>query len=210
MKTGKNMTRNDRGCRGLSWSLGLVLIGSLQIIAADEVPGWFKAGSRPMDYEMGADRTVVMTGKASGFIRNKPDPHPDGFGTYMQMFEATEYRGKRVRFSAFVKTENVENWASLWMRVDGNERRSIAFDNMQKRQIKGTQNWTRHSIVLDVDAAKSTAIAFGVMLSGKGAVWIDDVRFEVVGQDVPVTDMFLEQPKGPQNLNFDRAETKKQ
>jgi len=41
-----------------------------------------------------------------------------GFGTLMQDFRADHYQGKRVRFSAFVKTEAAQDWAGLWMRVD--------------------------------------------------------------------------------------------
>jgi hypothetical protein len=48
-------------------------------------------------------------------------PAIDGFGTLMQDFRAKQYVGKRVRFSAFVKSENVEGWAGLWMRVDKGE-----------------------------------------------------------------------------------------
>jgi hypothetical protein len=180
----------------------LLLMRPFLLAGADTEGGWFKAGSHPAHYDMGADRTVVLNGKSSGFIKsNRPDP--EGFGTYMQMFDASDYRGKRMQFSASVKTENVDNWASLWMRVDG-ESKPIAFDNMQKRQIKGTQNWTRYSIVLDVDSVKATKIAFGVMLSGKGSVWIDNVRFEPVGENVPVTDMLKETSKGPRNLSFEK------
>lgn len=192
-----------------------VLFTAVPMVCAQDIPGWFKAGSKPKEYTMGSDPSVVMTGKASGFIRGNPDADSDGFGTYMQMFSAKDYLGKRIRLSAYVKTEGVENWTSLWMRVDGagqdGNRKSIAFDNMLKRQIKGTQNWTRHSIVLDVDATQATNIAFGVMLSGKGTVWIDDVRFETVGPDVPVTDMMKEMtakqpPTGPQNLGFEKKQ----
>jgi hypothetical protein len=182
-----------------------ILFAALPLIGADETAGWFKAGDHPKDYDMGVDRTAVFGGRPSGSIRsNKPEPQ--GFGTYMQMFEAGDYRGKRVQFSAFVKTDNVENWSSLWMRVDGEDKRAIAFDNMQKRPIKGTQNWTKYSVVLDVDA-KASAIAFGVLLAGKGAVWVNDVKFEVVGQDVPVTDMYKDRPKlpsGPANVGFEQ------
>jgi hypothetical protein len=183
----------------LRWA-ALVLIVPAPVIGAEAV-GWHKTGSHPEDYDMGTDQSVAYHGKSSGYIRsNKPDPRP--FGTYMQMFEATEYLGKRVRFSAFVKCENVENWASLWMRVDG-ESKPIAFDNMQNRPIKGTQPWTQYSVVLNVDAAKATRIAFGVLLDGKGAVWIDEVRFETVDESVPVTDMIKPLPPKP-NLGFDK------
>src|SRR5450631_487339 len=41
-----------------------------------------------------------------------------GFGTLMQDFRADHYQGKRVRFSAFVKTEAAQDWAGQWKRVD--------------------------------------------------------------------------------------------
>src|SRR5438132_872380 len=123
------------------WCAALVLIVSVPVISALDVPGWFKAGDHPNDYDMGADPSVSLHGKSSGYIKNKK-PDPEGFGPYMQMFDAADFRGKRVQFSALVRTENVENWASLWMRVD-RENKAIAFDNMQNSAIKGTQTWTR-------------------------------------------------------------------
>jgi hypothetical protein len=166
--------------------------------------GWFKAGMNPDDYDMGTDPRTAYTGSSSGYIRSsKPDPKT--FGTYMQMFEAGEYKGKRLRLSAYVKAENVENWAGVWMRVD-RDQKPVAFDNMQDRAIKGTQPWTRHEIVLDVEE-KATRIAFGILLSGKGAVWIDDVAFEVVNDQVPVTDM-QKKVASPRNLNFETQDKK--
>ena len=199
------MFNHPTNCNGRFWRAAVLLATAASILCAQDIPGWLKAGSRPQEYTMGADPTVVITGKASGFIRGNPDADTKGFGTYMQMFGAKDYLGKRIRFSALVKTEGVESWSSLWMRVDG-DRKPIAFDNMAKRQIKGTQNWTRHSIVLDVDSTQATAIAFGLMLSGKGTVWIDDVRFEVVGNEVAPTDLMKEQPVGPQNLSFEKKQ----
>jgi hypothetical protein len=83
----------------------------------------------------------------------------------------------------------------------------IAFDNMQKRAIKGTQTWTQYSVVLNVDAAKAKRIAIGVLLAGKGGVWIDDVRFETVDESVPVTDILKPEPPlppAPRDLGFEK------
>ena len=59
---------------------------------------------------------------------------------------------------------------------------------MQNRPIKGTSDWTRYEIVLDVPQ-NAAAIAFGIRLRGKGQVWLDDVQFAIVGPDVPTTNM---------------------
>jgi hypothetical protein len=162
--------------------------------------GWQKAGSHPGDYDMGNDPSTAFTGTSSGFIRSNK-PAPQGFGTYMQTIDATDYRGKRVRLSSQVKTQGIEDWAGVWMRVDSSTG-PIAFDNMQDRAIKGTADWTNHVIVLDV-GPNATAIAFGVLLSGKGSLWIDDVEIEAVGQDVPVTGALKKQSGKPRNLDFE-------
>lgn len=38
----------------------------------------------------------------------------------------------------------------LWFRVDGTTGKSLSFDNMQDRAVKGTTEWARYEIVLDV------------------------------------------------------------
>ena len=177
-------------------TLLMILLGSTLVAAQ---AGWHTAGSHPADYDMGTDTTTAFTGSSSGFIKGKPSSQ--GFGTYMQTIDASEYRGKRVQLSVYVKSADVADWAGVWMRVDAGTT-PIAFDNMQERPIKGSQDWTQSRLVLDV-ANNATAIAFGILLRGNGAVWIDDVALVAVGPEVPVTDMFSGRKSGPRNLDFE-------
>src|ERR1700676_2755947 len=79
-----------------------ILLASVFAVAADLPAGWIKAGSHPAEYEMGVDTTVRHTGTASGFVKATAiELH--GFGTLMQMAAPGEYRGKRVRFSGYVR-----------------------------------------------------------------------------------------------------------
>lgn len=151
--------------------------------------GWFVAGSHREEYEIGVDPEVKFEGKRAGFLKFDEDNETaSGFGTLMQMFQARDYAGKRWRFSAAVRTHEVGDWAGLWMRVDvKKEGESLAFDNMRDRAISGTTDWQQHTVVLDV-AKEATHVAFGVLLSGKGKVWLSDVKFEEVGTDIPTTD----------------------
>ncbi len=173
----------------------------LLLMALAAPKGWILAGAAPADYETGVDRKVSHSGRASGFLRAKE--MPSKFGTLMQMFKADAYHGKRVRLSAWVKAQQVAGWAGVWMRVDGDDGKSTAFDNMQNRPIKGTSGWTKYEVVLDV-ADKATAIAFGILLDGAGAVWIDEVRFEVVDRSVPTTGFGgSSRSAAPENLDFE-------
>ena len=173
---------------------------------ADLPAGWFKAGSHPAEYDMGLDESVRRdTGKSSATVKSIVEK-PSGFGTLMQMTQPGEYRGKRVRLSGFVKSDRLTQWAGLWFRVDGpNPNASLAFDNMQDRPIKGTTEWTRYEIVLDVPN-EAQRLAFGVLLGGGGQVWMDDLKFEVVPTTVKTTGALpsASAPAAPTNLNFEK------
>ena len=164
---------------------------------------WFMAGSDPQDYELGIDTNVTHNNKNSGYIKAKV-ADPRGFGTMMQMFKANNYLNKRMRFSADVRSEGIEAWAGLWMRIDGpTQHVPLGFDNMQNRPIKGTTDWQKYEVVLDVPP-ESVNIAFGILLTGKGRAWLSGVQFEEVGVDVPTTSQegHEEFPDKPGNLDF--------
>jgi hypothetical protein len=101
-----------------------------------------------------------------------------------------------------VQAKDVTDWAGLWMRVDKAEK-MVGFDNMQQRAIRGTLPWTAYDVVLDVPA-DATGISFGVLLSGPGEVWLNNVQFEVVGTGVDTTGMHggASLPTTPVNLGF--------
>lgn len=163
--------------------------------------GWFMAGSKPGEYDHGVVEGEQFEGKRVAFLRCKADA-PSGFGTLMQQIAAKEYVGKRVRLSGALRTTDADGWAGLWMRVDRRtSRRYLAFDNMQNRPVKGTTDWRRYEVVLDV-ADEAAAVAFGTLLEGGGEARMADFRFEVVSKDAPTTSPIDDYPTVPQNLDF--------
>jgi hypothetical protein len=160
--------------------------------------GWFTAGSAPQYYSVDTDTSIAYLGKPSVRLASAVAV-PSGFVTVMQSFLPDHYKGKRVRFSGFVKSNSVQGWAGLWMRIDSGYL-TAAFDNMQGRSIQGTTDWTPYSVVLDIGQS-ATGINFGILLSGSGTVWLSGVRFEVVDNTVPVTDT-IGTPNEPAYLNF--------
>jgi hypothetical protein len=164
--------------------------------------GWILAGSKPANYDTGIDSQAKYQDAESAYLKSKADVGQDGegFGTLMQSFRATRYLGKRLRVSGFIKSEGVHGWAGLWMRVDKNST-VVGFDNMENRPIKGTNDWRRYDVVLDVPE-DATGIALGVLLAGPGTVWLNNTKFEVVESNVPVTGNGARQPDAPTNLDF--------
>lgn len=177
---------------------------SMNSISTDLKPtGWMLQGTNPGAYEMGVDSNSIHHGTCSGYLRSK-QPHPEGFGTMMQMFQAHKYLGKRMQLTGFIQTKSVTGSAGFWMRVDGNEEEILQFDNMSNRPIQGTTEWNMYRIVLDVPA-HSEAIAFGAFLQGGGQIWVDSLRFEEVDVKTPVTHLepAPELPEEPINLLFE-------
>ena len=179
--------------------------GGMNMKKNTEIKHWLITGTAPDKYKTGIDRTVFYTGTASAFIQSEEEEFvPDEYATIMQQFRAERFLGKRVRFSAFVKALEVEGWAGLWLRLDGKFSVTLKLDNMQNRPIKGTINWNLYSCVLDVPE-ETELINIGILLTGKGRVWLDDVSFQEVDRTVPVTDFEIqkEYPDYPENLTFE-------
>ena len=103
---------------------------------------------------------------------------PDEFGSLMQRCPAKYLAGKAIRFEGEVKTKNVQQWAGLWLRADGDIVPNLFFDNMHRRPIRGTTSWTRYMI--DAQLPKNTAwLNYGIVLVGRGMMWADNFRLLV-------------------------------
>jgi erythromycin esterase-like protein len=134
------------------------------------------------DYENTVQSAFAIARKAS------PMQAVQNFGTATGTFPLSAAAGKKLRFSGFIKTENVEGAAGLWWRVDGPDRKMLAFNNMQQLRISGTTDWKEYSFELPV-APEAQNINFGMLLSGGGTAWFDDLKVELDG--VPYSDPSL-------------------
>lgn len=168
--------------------------------------GWAKNGAKSDMYVVGVDSTQTWGGMPSAYVESLAPKVEGGFGGMMQTTSAESYAGKRVRLSGWVKTEEAnEGGGHLWLRIDGQERgQMLGFDNMSNRAVKGTTDWQEASVVLDVPAGAS-ALAYGFFVSGGGKMWVNGQNIEVVGSDIPTTNMMTKKalPSVPRNLGFD-------
>jgi hypothetical protein len=189
---------------------GLLLTSLLCCAAyAAELPApWFMKGDKIESYDAGVDPAVVRDGKPSAFLKSKADKI-DGLATIKQRFSADKYRGKRLKVSAWLKTSNVKDAAGVWLRIDGNEHKMLAFDNMENRPVKGTTDWKQYSCVLDVPEF-AHSIHFGFLLFDTGEVWANSFQLQVVSNDVPTTDLLgiKDERLAPEPVNLDFSEKK--
>jgi hypothetical protein len=115
---------------------------------------------------------------------------------------APAWWGKRVRFSAWIKTENVvprseaigppsgsvasAQGAALYISV------SDKTGPTHNTVITGTTPWTYRELVVDIPPGgnpsnQAAFIPMGVSLNGTGQVWVRDLKFEEVSRDTPLT-----------------------
>lgn len=152
----------------------------------DQLPdNWDLAGNMPRSYSIALDRHVTQTGRGSGTLRYENGP-VSGYGTLMTSFRPKDYLGKRVRLRAWLKFEDVTDATGLWMRVDTANEGTVALYDSADLHLKGSRDWQPYTVVLDIPTS-SAVLSYGVLLSGKGQVWMERMSLDVVGKDVPVS-----------------------
>jgi len=186
----------------------LLLTTAVALLSFDLPKGWFAAGDSPKKYEMGIDKGAGQDGKNAATIKSI-ETNISGFGTLMQQCKAEKYAGMKIKMSAMVKSVNVTNWSGLWLRVDqAGSSQPLAFDNMQDRAIKGTTDWKKYEIILDVPS-NASILAFGALIAGTGQIWFDHIMFEIVGESEKTTglatsDKLSNLQAEPTNLDFEK------
>jgi hypothetical protein len=182
-------------------------------------PGWIGSIGPLSYYEIGLDHAEHHGGHSAAYMAGPKLYTPDQ-AILDQAIRADDYRGKRVRLSAWVKGSGlVGPLAGLWMRVDG-PGVVPAFDNMSNRSESGTTKWHQVAIVLDVPT-DAIGMVVGALHQGGGILFIDDVKLEPVDYNVQSTNMnaapvassvdsaktvaaYLNAPTRLTNLDFER------
>lgn len=183
-------------------------VGGL-LISANEEPrlpaGWSRQATVEADRACTAGLDLSLAERGRRLLAIECTRGIDGYITVSQTIAADDYRGKRVRFAARVKADNVRGWTGLVMRIVTADQRLLGYDDMSTRPIRGTVDWRETQVILDV-APEASTISFGMRLTdGAGKVWLDNLRFEEVPADDPSISINLRPvlPSRPQNLGLE-------
>ncbi|MBK8448519.1 MAG: peptidase S41 [Saprospiraceae bacterium] len=147
-----------------------------EVVEKGSPAGWNNFGSP--NYILALDSTNIKSEKYSASIEFK-----EGNADFKAWaFTIPDnYAGKKITLTGYIKTENVtDGYAGLWMRIDP----SIAFDNMNKNGVKGTTDWTKYEITLEMNPEKTKQIVIGGLLVGKGKMWLDNFNVSIDGKDI--------------------------
>ena len=121
---------------------------------------WFKWGTP--NFEITSDATEKQHGKTAMKVVSKSEDGK-GFGCPAYKFPA-QYEGKKIKLTGYIKMEKVrEGNVGLLLRIDG-DGGSLAFDNMQSKNINGTSDWKQYTIELDYPDGAQTIFVGGICL----------------------------------------------
>lgn len=169
-----------------------------------QVPqGWKRQGK---GFDITIDKSISYSGKSSvHFIPS--DTSNFKFAWLGQFINATQYLGKRVRLSGFIRTKDLEGFSCLFLYIVQNNDETSGETKGYNRSIFGTVNWTKDDVVIDVPAS-AKFVVLGVLVNSVNSilskerpeVWVDNFNLEEVSLDVPLTETRM---NNPVNLDFE-------
>ena len=187
--------------------------------SAAPVPGWKVFSREPAAYSTRVAGDGAHGGRAYLEARSTLQGIPSIFAA-RQEIAGKPYRGKRLRFQAYLKTEAVADAAYLSIASFSNS--PTIFATTEHQASKGTTDWRPHEAVIDVPG-DAEGLSIAVILKGAGSAGFDDASLEVVDPaKVPLTpkseaaqpnpekrareqaEALPKLPDRPQNLDFEQ------
>ncbi|HEX6945356.1 MAG TPA: hypothetical protein VF196_04120 [Casimicrobiaceae bacterium] len=145
---------------------------------------WAIQHAGPDSYVFEHDSKVKHSGERSMRVTNIG---PEPFGSIYQTIPAIAYRGKTLRFSAWIRTEGTVGnrfgtGAGLKLHaVRGGYPLEVA--EMRNDAVHGSVEWTRYEIALRIPD-EAEAVEVGMLVFGPGIAWLDDTALDVI-PDLP-------------------------
>lgn len=93
-----------------------------------------------------------------------------------------DFAGSGVELRAFLRTADVQGDTELFLREDDDDT-AVQFANIEDAKLHGTTEWTEYSVKLPLDRT-AKQLAWGVVLSGSGTAWVDDLQLLVDGKPI--------------------------
>ena len=130
---------------------------------------WVAVSNLPeMYYAIARDDREVWNGSSSArfFAFDDRAQH----GILQQTLSAGAFAGRRLEFSAFLKTESAILGVKVWL-IAVDSRGTIVAENGTD-WLRGTLDWHPQTVVADIPA-EAVAITLAFRVLGRGTLWVD-------------------------------------
>ncbi len=133
-------------------------------------PGWFIYGENVSDYKFVLP-SASEDANATAMIESVHDkPRPES-GILAHCADGPFKPGERIRVRASVKSNGVQDWATLFLRAKNRFGETLKYERTVIREHPG---WRVKAVEMEVPEG-TTAVTYGVLLETVGKVWIKKV-----------------------------------
>jgi hypothetical protein len=149
-------------------------------------PSWFVVdAAQPPGFSARLQRDGCHGTSVCAVLSAPANPAADSFGSMMQSFGASPFRGQTVRLRAWIKLEkkSPSDHAQMLLHVERPNLQPGFVDNMANRPVTN-EEWGQYDIRGEVSPDAET-IQIGLMLYGGGRAWIGGVEFGKLTADAP-------------------------
>jgi len=167
--------------RRRSWLLMVLLVAPTALARnatrLAEFPGWWFDAEQGDGFFVAREDDSVRLATATASAK---------FASLGQTFDAADFRGKRLRFAAESRTEGVDGWMGLWLRVDSSVPGVPLFHDASEFSSPGSPAWAEVAVVVDIPE-EAQRIHIGLGQQGPGRSWFRSVSLTTVGRHVSLT-----------------------
>jgi len=146
-----------------------------------------------------ADNSVSHTGHWS--LRLQRDAQSAGAFSVVTRSLPVDFQGSTLELRGYMKLQDVSDSSGFWLRQDA-DGQVVAFKNMQPQKVKSTHEWAQYSITLPMNP-QAQQLYFGVLISGTGTLWADDLELLVDGKPIADASAVPAKPGLPSDHEFD-------
>lgn len=134
------------------------------------------------EYVARADDENFFSGKRAIAMFNFTPFKPGSYGTLYQKFDAFRYKNKKVFLSANVLTKFEGDSSNLRLFIHEYDQngKTIKIEQMIDNPILKA-NWEEFKVEIDI-SNDAYYISIGAVMAGRGAVFIDNIKFDIIRQ----------------------------
>lgn len=105
------------------------------------------------------------------------------FVAFQKYFTLAGKNINKVKITAKIKYENIEEFTGIWLRVHNENGERIFFNNMEKQNLNATKDWQDVSIEFRNEKnEKLSGFFFGGIIQGSGIAWFDNFEIYINAQ----------------------------
>lgn len=141
---------------------------------------WHLMSSNKKQYLIKTDSGIKHSGAYSLYIASADTAQKPKFAGLGYSLPG-KYSGREITVSAWMRTAEIKGSLALMLGLYDADGNTLAFENLERKKIKGTADWKQYSVTLPVPL-NTQYIHIGPILIGQGKLWVDDVDVLIDGK----------------------------